>query len=65
MKPTVHDQGKIIAQEDDGGFLVMFPTGDIVGASTRAKALRKIKAWCSENQHGDAVNFATVEWRLA
>jgi hypothetical protein len=63
-KPIVHNQGKVIAEiDEDGGVLILYPDGEIVGAGNRDTAERKIKIWAKRNQHRNAINVATIEWR--
>jgi len=64
MNPGTHNQGKIIAEQDDDGFLILFPNGIIEAAPSRKTAERKIKSWCSANAAtGNNISFAVVEWR--
>lgn len=58
-------QGKVIAEADGVGWLIMFPDGQIVGVSSRAKAEAKISRWLKRNLRDNAggIGVSTVEWR--
>jgi len=64
MTPKVHNQGMAVVERDDfGGFLIMFPTGEIVSARDKTQAEIKLAAWAKKHQDRLALNTMTVEWR--
>jgi hypothetical protein len=65
MKPAVEWQGKVVIEADGDGFLIMFPDGEIVGASTRTKAEAKARQWFKEHVGKSAIGVGEIEWRGA
>jgi len=65
MKPKVEIQGKAIVEPDeDSGYLVMFPGGDIWRAKNKREAVARIKRWFKQNMKGkDAIGVGKIEWR--
>jgi hypothetical protein len=63
-KPSVQLQGRVIAEPDgEGGWLLMFPTGDIEAATSRATAERKALRWFRANVDAGAMGVGFIEWR--
>jgi len=65
MKPKVEIQGKAIVEPDENsGYLVMFPDGDIMRAKNPSIALARIKRWFKQNMKGKkAIGVGKIEWR--
>ena len=63
VKPTIQNQGIIIVEPDEDGFLVMFPNGDIVLASTKVEVERKAAGWFKKHATAD-IAVGRTEWRL-
>lgn len=63
-KPTVKQQGLIVAEVDDDGFLVMFPDGEVKHFSHRGKVESAARKWLSDHL-GDqrAIGIGRIEWR--
>jgi len=57
------NQGKVVCEEDNEGWMVMTPDGEVTHAKTRAIAERYAKSWFARNLKSE-VGVGKIEWRL-
>ena len=62
-KPNVLNQGKVIIEWDQDGFLVMLPTGDLRSFATRKDAEAFAQRYFKKTANVDALNVGRIEWR--
>ncbi len=64
MKPTVQHQGKIVAEFDGRGWLIMYPDGSVEGgAISRDEVEQRAKAWFKLNINPEVVGVGMVEYK--
>ena len=64
QKPAVTTQGKAIAEkQDEGGWLVMLPDGEVVHRNSIAAVERTVRRYAANHADANAINALEVEWR--
>ena len=58
------NQGKVVAQEDESGWLLMTPDGVVEHAKNRAIAQRLARSWFRRNLGSAQVGTGRIEWRF-
>jgi hypothetical protein len=56
-------QGKVVAERDEGGWLIMLPDGSVEFRNTRSAAEVLAKAWFAKHVSPDAIGVGEIEWR--
>lgn len=64
-QPTIEQQGKVIAEWDDidSHWLVMFPDGTILSASTKRTTDRLARKWFRDHKTDGTIGVGEVEYR--
>lgn len=61
---TQRQQGSVIIEPDDErGYLVMTPDGDVIWKPTKAAAERHARVWFKAHLNGADVGIGSIEWR--
>lgn len=56
-------QGKVVAEADGDGWLIMFPDGTVDSAGSRKAVERKAKKWFETNLPDKSIGIGSIEWR--
>lgn len=62
-RPPVNVQGKLIAEPDGDGFLVMFPDGNVQFFHDKPAVEKAAKAFAETHSDPEAINALLIEWR--
>lgn len=57
------EQGKVVAEESEDGWLVMLPDGSVEFLRSRRAVERHAKKYFEDNLPPQSIGIGTIEWR--